>query len=181
MGFEFRQENLENVTQAMLKFEDEVIRNSLRVLAERHLIVPVAGESVDKILKFSHQIITESAYNLMLDSQRREVHKAIALDFESSSKKFDIQILAYHWLRSGNIDKGTTLLQNAAHVAIEIGAYKEAVNNLSECIAVDKENSIRALWYAMMGYARIQNGQYIAYGLLCLQGVHELGDPEFLP
>ena len=34
-------------------------------------------------MKFSHQIITESSYSLMLDSQKREVHLAIANEYEN--------------------------------------------------------------------------------------------------
>ena len=45
-------------------------QKALSTLAERGLVVPVTGESVAQMMKFTHQIICESAYNLM-DSQRR--------------------------------------------------------------------------------------------------------------
>ena len=70
------------------------------------------------MMKFTHQIITECAYNLMLDSQRREVHKAIVLEYENSSVKFEMDVLAFHWLRSGEVDRGCEMLENAALKAV---------------------------------------------------------------
>ena len=69
------------------------------------------------MMKFTHQIICESAYNLMLDSQRREVHLAIANEYENAGSKFEMEILAYHWLRSGEVDRGCIMLQAAAEKA----------------------------------------------------------------
>ena len=67
--------------------DDSHLKNSLAILAARGLVVSVTGESVSKMMKFTHQIITESAYSLMLDSQKREVHKAIANEYENASFK----------------------------------------------------------------------------------------------
>ena len=53
------------------------------------------------MLKFTHQLITESTYKLMLEKQRKEIHLAIAEEYESCSAKFESEVLAYHWLRSG--------------------------------------------------------------------------------
>ena len=67
---------------------DNLYKDALSTLAARGLVSAVTGESVMQMMKFSHQIITESAYNIMLDSQRREVHKAIAIEYEKSTGKF---------------------------------------------------------------------------------------------
>ena len=106
------------------------LQNTLATLAARGLVVAITGESISKMMKFTHQIITECAYNLMLDSQRREVHKAIVEEYENSSVKFELDILAHHWLRSGDIERGCDLLENAALKALDMGAFKEAVNSL---------------------------------------------------
>ena len=95
-GFEFGAVYLEKVAPKFLNIEsadDPIYQNALLTLAARGLVSPVTGESVLKLLKFSHQIITESAYNLMLDSQRREVHKMIATEYEKSTGKFEMEIL----------------------------------------------------------------------------------------
>ena len=46
-----------------------------------------------------------------------------------------MDVLAFHWLRSGDVERGCDMLQNAALKALEIGAYKECVNSLSQAIA----------------------------------------------
>eukprot|EP00942_MAST-04A_sp_MAST-4A-sp1_P003825 g3825.t1 len=118
-GFEFRQENLMNVAPQFLSSQDEShLQNTLATLAARGLVVAVTGESVSKMMKFTHQIITECAHNLMLDSQRRQVHKAIVLEYENSSVKFEMDVLAFHWLRSGEVDRGCEMLENAALKAV---------------------------------------------------------------
>ena len=76
----------------------------------------------------------------MLDSQKREVHKAIANEYENSSFKFELDVLAFHWLRSGDVGRGCDLLQSAAIKALSIGAYKECVNSLSQAIAYGKNS-----------------------------------------
>jgi len=118
-GFEFRLENLEHVAPKFLSSnEPEHLQKLLEKLSARNLVVPVTGESVSKLMKFTHQIITESAYSLMLDSQKREVHLAIVKDYENSSVKFEMDVLAYHWLRSGEVKRGCKMLQSAALKAV---------------------------------------------------------------
>ena len=64
-GFEFRQENLMNVAPQFLSSKDKShLLNTLETLAARGLVVAVTGESVSKMMKFTHQIITECAHNL---------------------------------------------------------------------------------------------------------------------
>ena len=46
-----------------------------------------------------------------------------------------MDVLAFHWLRSGDVERGCDMLQNAAIKALEMGAYKECVNSLSQAIA----------------------------------------------
>ena len=110
---------MENVAPQFLSSQDSLhLEDTLAQLAVRSLVVPVTGESVSKMMKFTHQIITESAYSLMLDSQKREVHKAIANEYENATFKFELDILAYHWLRSGDVGRGCDLLQSAAEKAV---------------------------------------------------------------
>lgn len=61
-GFEFRQENLQNVAPQFLSSKDaSQLQVTLETLAARGLVVAVTGESVSKMMKFTHQIITEYA------------------------------------------------------------------------------------------------------------------------
>ena len=183
-GFEFRQENLENVAPQFLSSQDPShLQKVLQRLAARGLVVSVTGESVSKMMKFTHQIITECAHNLMLDSQRRQVHRAIVEEYENSSVKFEMDILAHHWLRSGEVDRGCDMLQNAAIRSLEIGAYKECVNSLSQAIAYSKGTGSKriAYWMALLGYARWSYGDQDQGLRLAYDAMLILDDASFLP
>lgn len=181
-GFEFRQENLENVAPKFLASSDKAhLEKHLASLAARNLVVPVTGESVSQMMKFTHQIITESAYSLMLDSQKREVHKAIANDYENASFKFELDILAYHWLRSGDVTRGCQLLQNAAEKAFAIGAFKECINSISQAISYGKESPDWPYWVAFLGYARKTIGDNRASAKYAYQAMKSLKDEDFVP
>eukprot|EP00942_MAST-04A_sp_MAST-4A-sp1_P006235 g6235.t1 len=183
-GFEFRQESLENVAGNFLSSKDPAhLESILETLAARSLVVPVTGESVSKMMKFTHQIITESAYGLMLDTQKRKVHKAIANEYENASFKFELDVLAYHWLRSGDVGRGCELLQNAAEKAFSMGAFKEAINSLGQAISYGKEHKNYPYWVAFLGYVRrscgdIKSGYRILYRAMRLFDKDENFKPQ---
>ena len=118
-GFEFRRAHLVNVAPQFLSSQDLThLHSTLETLAARGLVVAVTGESVSKMMKFTHQIITECAHNLMLESQRQQVHRAIVEEYENSSVKYEMDVLAFHWLRSGDVERGCDMLTNAAIKAL---------------------------------------------------------------
>ncbi len=181
-GFEFRQENLESIAGQFLSSKDPIHLETLfEQLAARSLVVPVTGESVSKMMKFTHQIITESAYSLMLDSQKREVHKAIANEYENSTFKFELDILAYHWLRSGDVTRGCDLLQSAALKAISIGAHKETANSLGQAVAYGKDSPKMPYWLALLAKVRLDIGDWGNCEKLTFQALKIMDDDDFKP
>ena len=54
----------------------------------------------------------------MLESQRQQVHRAIVEEYENSSIKYEMDVLAFHWLRSGDVERGCDMLTNAAIKAL---------------------------------------------------------------
>ena len=180
-GFEFRLENLEKVAPSFLSSKDqEHFETTMAKLAARNLVVTVTGESVSKMMKFTHQIITESSYSLMLDSQKREVHLAIAKEYENSSVKYEMDVLAYHWLRSGEVQRGCDLLQNAGLRALDIGAFKECVNSLSQAIAYGKTSNKQAYWLSLLYFARFSYGDRMNYEII-YKAMESLNDSAFQP
>ena len=168
-GFDFRADNLEHVA---LNFMDKKsLEEGLADLNHRGLVIPVTGETVAAMLKFTHQIITESTYQLMLEKQRKEIHEAIAEEYESSSAKFESEVLAHHWLRSGDVDRGCSLLEVAAKKAIQIGALKEAVNCLAQALSVGKAHVNRPLWFGLLSYAKYAIGESVKGAHLALDGL----------
>ena len=95
--------------------------------------------------------------------------------------KFELDILAYHWLRSGDVTRGCELLQNAALKALDMGALKEAVNSLSQAVAYGKQHSSRPYWIALLGFAKNQFGDYVQAEQLMYQAMKELGDKNLMP
>ncbi len=181
-GFEFRQENLENIAPKFLSSQDRShLETTLEALAARNLVVPVTGESVSQMMKFTHQIITESAYSLMLDSQKREVHHAIANEYENSSFKFELDVLAYHWLRSGDVGRGCMMLQNAAIKAFSIGAHKECINSLGQAVSYGKDHPNLPYWLAMLGRSRNMIGDAPTGLPLVYRALKMLNDKDFMP
>eukprot|EP00942_MAST-04A_sp_MAST-4A-sp1_P003826 g3826.t1 len=64
---------------------------------------------------------------------------------------------------------------------LEIGAFKECVNSLSQAVAYSKgtENKRKAYWLALLGYARFSYGDIDAAHKLSLEAMIALNDPTF--
>ena len=156
-GFEFRLADLEKVAPAFLTSPD-ALAPALVELGNRLMVVPVLESRVNKHLKFTHQILCESAYGIMLSSQRANVHEAIASHFENSKVKRELEVLAHHWMRAGNKARACSLLLSAADKAIKIHALTEAVNMLSEALANTDSDIDKAMYLGIMAWCRNRCG-----------------------
>jgi class 3 adenylate cyclase/tetratricopeptide (TPR) repeat protein len=85
---------------------------------------------------FKHVIIQESAYNLMLLSQRRQLHRSVAEWYERSGGG-DLALLAHHWRLAEVPDKAIQYLERAGADALREGAYAEAVRFFTALLEVD--------------------------------------------
>jgi len=92
------------------------------------LMLADSGEP-DLTYLFKHVITQEAAYNLMLFSQRRELHAAVARwherRFADDLSPF-YAVLAHHWMRAESPAKAMEYLEKAADQALGRGAFKEA-------------------------------------------------------
>jgi tetratricopeptide (TPR) repeat protein len=126
---------------------------ALRVLRDIHPVKETAGTLVDDLVAleganltvldspephlaylFKHVITQEAAYNLMLVSQRRQLHRTIAEWYEhthAGDLASHAPLLAYHWQNADVPDKAIGYLEEAGSQALEAGAYREAVRVLS--------------------------------------------------
>jgi class 3 adenylate cyclase len=89
---------------------------------------------------FKHVVIQETAYHLMLVSQRRQLHRAIAEWYERSHHE-DLELhaplLAHHWRAAEVPAKAIGHLELAGAQALASGAYHEAVRFFSEALELD--------------------------------------------
>ena len=85
---------------------------------------------------FKHVIAQEAAYNLMLLSQRRQLHRSVAEWYERAGGG-DLALLAHHWRLAEVPAKAVHYLERAGTEALREGAYAEAVRFFTALLEVD--------------------------------------------
>ncbi len=86
---------------------------------------------------FKHMITQEVAYNLLLFSQRRSLHRTMAEWYEktygdNSSSYFPA--LAYHWKQADIAPKAIEYLEKSGVMASHNGAYREAIQFFTQAL-----------------------------------------------
>jgi predicted ATPase len=101
IGVEFSK----NLLGAILPFQlaKEQLNRQLLVLQDLSFVKEM--ESEKGFMCFSLNTMQEALYNLMLFSQRRALHKSIALYYQQSEKP-SLGVLAHHWLNT--LDEGVS-------------------------------------------------------------------------
>jgi len=97
---------------------------------------PGAGES---IYLFKHALIQDVAYNSVLLERRKLLHERTAAAIESlyAERPDDyVAEIAHHYGRSGNAARAVEFLERAALQSARRAAYVEAVDRLTEALAV---------------------------------------------
>ena len=139
----------------------------------------VESEAPDLAYIFKHAVTQEVAYNLMLFSQRRKLHQAVAEWIEQSNQK-NIEsfyaLLAYHWAQAAEtpdmarnthaISKAVEYLEKAGEQAMENYANAEAIQFFDQAIeceaklpkpegkqALREQQLRRAHWHSRAGLA----------------------------
>jgi class 3 adenylate cyclase/tetratricopeptide (TPR) repeat protein len=112
-----------------------ILAEDLSVIERNHLTVLDAPEPHLQYM-FKHVIIQEAAYNLMLLSQRRQLHRSVAEWYEHSGGG-DLAVLAHHWQLAEVADKAVHYLERAGEAALREGAYAEAVRFFTILLEID--------------------------------------------
>ncbi len=139
----------------------------------------IESEAPDLAYIFKHAVTQEVAYNLMLYSQRRQLHRAVA-EWIEQSNEMNIEsyyaLLAYHWTQAAEatealpkdqaIHKAVEYLEKAGEQAMQTYANQEAVQFFSQALEWDaklpkpdgREASFnrqirRARWHSRLGLA----------------------------
>jgi len=137
----------------------------LRTL-EKLDLTPVDSPEPELAYIFKHIITQEVAYNLMLFSQRRALHRAAAEWYEATATDLTAHyaILAHHWQRAEEPAKAARYAAQAGEQALYQGAYSEATQFLGEALrlassAPDLPAATLAEWNLLLGQARLNLGQ----------------------
>ncbi|GAB4444528.1 MAG: adenylate/guanylate cyclase domain-containing protein [Anaerolineae bacterium] len=97
---------------------------------------------------FKETITQEVAYNMMLFSQRRELHRAVAEWFERTYRD-DLRsfyaLLAYHWRKADDLPRATEFLELAGQEALRNFANEEAVKFYSQALELAGQQQEQAI------------------------------------
>ena len=108
----------------------------LQILERQHL-TQLEHPEPDLSYIFKHIITQEVAYNLMVYTQRQNLHQRVAEWYETHYAN-DLAawypLLAYHWQRAHHMDKALAYLERAGEQALHNGAYREAIRFLKEAL-----------------------------------------------
>ena len=112
----------------------------------------IESEAPDLAYIFKHAVTQEVAYNLMLFSQRRLLHQAVAEWIEKNYEKnleAYYTLLAHHWSQAADpaeslqdgraLHKAVEYLEKAGEQAIQNYANQEAVQFFSQALELDKK------------------------------------------
>ena len=148
--------------------ERTMLRSSL-VTLEKLDITPLETPDPDLSYIFKHSITRDVAYDLMLFSQRRRLHKSTAEWYErthASDLEPYYSLLAHHYTLAEESPKAIFYLEKAGDHALSGGAYVEAVNFFEEAVRISEQDRKnihvtpiqRARWEYQLGEAYIGLG-----------------------
>ena len=150
----------------------------------RQSLTMIESETPDLAYIFKHAVTQEVAYNLMLFSQRRQLHQAVAEWIETNhADNLDnyYALLAHHWTQSAEVhdthadisaaQKAVEFLEKAGDQAMANYANREAVQFYSQALEweeklpapekhadIQKRNLTRARWHRCIGLAHYSMG-----------------------
>jgi predicted ATPase len=105
----------------------------------------VAQAGPGPLYRFNHPATVELAYNSMLFSQRRQLHRNVAEWYEGSGYPdwgIDEEALADHWLKAGETMRALDYLERAGQSALRRGDTSTAERLFKQALEVEKQASV---------------------------------------
>jgi class 3 adenylate cyclase/tetratricopeptide (TPR) repeat protein len=134
IGREFSYELLEAVSP----LQGSELEAALARITEAELVYP-RGAPPDATYQFKHALVRDTAYETLLKSRRKELHRRVA---ETLAEKFPAvadtqpELLARHWTEAGVAEPAVAAWRKAGRQAAERFANAEAIANLSRALEV---------------------------------------------
>lgn len=117
--------------------------NALSELISAGILRPTGPETANRLI-FSHALIQDVAYQLLLREDRRNIHQKIAQALERDHPEVVVQqpeVLAHHFEQATRIDKAVIYYLAASDLAIRRSANPEALRHLRHGLHLIKANS----------------------------------------
>lgn len=158
--------------------------------ALEHLeILQSYGSGTQSTWSFRQSTARDTVYQLMLLSQRQELHRAVATWYQQHrpEDRAHEALLAWHWEQAGALSEAFQCLERAAEASMKGYAMREALKFFTDALALEARGQgvvprltrlRRARWLRLMGEAHIGLGN-IAPGCASLeQALELLGRPR---
>src|SRR6202171_4149435 len=129
IGSEFSYELL----HAVHPITEEDLQGTLRKLADAELLY-VRGIAPDATYQFKHALIRDAAYEALLKSRRKDLHRLVARTLNEkfpTIKEEHPEVLARHYTEAGLTAEAIPHWQRAGQRALERSAFAEAIAHLT--------------------------------------------------
>ena len=107
-------------------------------LADAELIY-VRGIAPDATYQFKHALIRDAAYEALLKSRRKELHRQVAIAIDETFpalKEAHPELLARHWTKAGEAEPAIAEWTTAGKAAEARNAFKEALESYQQALAL---------------------------------------------
>jgi class 3 adenylate cyclase/tetratricopeptide (TPR) repeat protein len=134
IGSEFSYELL----HAVHSIDEADLQRALRTVADAELIY-VRGIAPDATYQFKHALIRDAAYEALLKSVRRDLHRLVARTINekfSTLKEAQPEVLARHWTEAGETEPAIAEWSRAAAAAQARNAFSEALESYQQALAL---------------------------------------------
>ena len=134
IGSEFSYELL----HAVHPITEDELQRALRKLADAELIY-VRGIPPEASYTFKHALIRDAAYEALLRSRRKELHRLVARTISeklSALKETHPEVLARHWTEAGETEPAIAEWSRAGEGARARNAFSEALESYQQAVAV---------------------------------------------
>jgi class 3 adenylate cyclase/tetratricopeptide (TPR) repeat protein len=114
------------------------LQGALCKLTDAELLY-VRGIVPDATYQFKHALIRDVAYEALLKSRRKELHRQIARTLDEkfpALNKAHPEVLARHWTEAGETEPAIAAWQRAGEQAVERSAYREAERHYRDALAI---------------------------------------------
>ena len=117
---------------------EEELQGALRKLADAELIY-ARGIPPEASYTFKHALIRDAAYEALLRSRRKELHRLVARTIDEkfpALKETHPEVLARHWTEAGEIEPAIAEWSRAGETARARNAFSEALESYQQAVAL---------------------------------------------
>ena len=117
---------------------EEDLQRALRNLADAEMLY-VRGIAPGRDLQFKHALIRDAAYEALLKSRRKELHRLVARTIDEkfpALKEAHPEVLARHWTEAGETEPAIAEWSRAGKAAEARNAFREALESYQQALAL---------------------------------------------